>query len=514
MRPADVRLGGLRPGGVRLCKALVLLWFACGLGIGPAARAGVPSVYLVQNSGWMEPYYVEPAAPQFRALLARLIAVSQDDAGVVVADFNQDGQLADRHSPHVIYQGAYDGPRIQEKLNQLDLPRQRNGHLTDADFNGALVHAVTDVLGNRSGIIWLVTNNKNSPNNSSQVNQNTRDFALRLSNTAALADIVAYPIRMPAHSSAHDEKGLIIYGIAYGDEAAAALRAKVHAPGLTQMFPDPAMQLKPLDRASVVFTPAGTSTAGVAASRAQDGTVVVSGVPGEQASTVEITGSLTSQYYPQVIEAAQLTAGWRSLDGAPMPDQADGLPGSVDPPEVHGLGPGGTLQGVRIRLAVPGVPRQGGVAGLFQKEVVLDGVVAIGLTGLHLGLQEGFADKMAQIAALDQLPSVFSSYQAVTAAETTMPVRLVVRFSPVPLILAISASALALLALAAAAVMVRRDREHVLAIGGQTRRVRVRPFETRQVSSADGRLFKVRGTVFGRARVAAVSQTGAGARKP
>ncbi len=488
-----------------------LLVFACVLGASVAARAGVPSVYLVQNSGWMEPFYVEPTAPRFRALLARLIEASQDGGGVTVADFNQDGQLPDRHSPHVLYQGPYAAAAVQDALGRLDLPRQRNGRLTDADFNGALVHAVTDLLRNRSGIIWLVTNNKNSPNNSQQVTQNTHDFASRLSNTAALAGIVAYPIRIPAQGREYAEKGLIIYGIAYGDEAAAALRAQVHGPGLSQLFADPAMQLKPLDRTPLVFTPTGTATPDIAASRTPDGSVVIDGVPGGRASTIDLTGSLTSQYYPQVIDEARITAGFRSLDGSRLP--TGDLQGSVEPAVLHRLAPTDTLQDVHIRLTVPDVPRQGGLAGLFQKQVVLDGVVTIALTDLRLVMQDGFADKMAQITALDQLPSVFSDYRHVSAAETRVPVRLVVRFSSLPLILALLVLALALLLLVAA-VLLRRDREHMLTIGGQTRRVRVRPFETRQVSAPDGRPFKVRGTLFGRAQVKPVAAPAAGRRKP
>ncbi len=464
----------------------------------------MPSVYLVQNSGWMEPFYVEPAASDFRALLASLIEASQDGGGVVVADFNQDGQLADRRSPHVVFQGAYEDAAVQAAVRRLDLPRQRNGRLTDADLNGALVRAVTDILQNQSGIIWLVTNNKNSPNNSQQVNQNTRDFAEKLSNTEALTDIVAYPIRMAARSRDHAENGLIIYGVAYGDAAAVELRAKVRGPDLQHLFPDAAMQLKPLDRAAFVFTPTGAATAGAAASLAPDGTFVVS-LPGGRRSEVEIAGSLTSQYYPQVIERAQVTAEWRSLGGAPLPAA---LPGSVEPPALPHLAPGATLKGVRIRLAVPEIARPGGIAGLFQKQAVLNGVVAIGLTDMTLGLQEGFADKLSQIAALDQLPSVFSDYLRVSATETTVPVRLVVRFSPAPLIAAIAALAGALLALAAAALLLRRDREHEVVIGGRMRRVRVRPFETREVTGADGALFTVRGRVFGRARVIPVSLPG------
>ena len=57
------------------------------LGIAPAWA--VPQVVLVQNSGWMEPFYTDPHS-QFKPLVAALAgSVAQPGDALVLAAFNQ-----------------------------------------------------------------------------------------------------------------------------------------------------------------------------------------------------------------------------------------------------------------------------------------------------------------------------------------------------------------------------------------------------------------------------------------
>ena len=73
----------------------------------------------------------------------------------------------------------------------LDLPRQPDGHLADADFDGALTRGIDTILDGHPGIVWLVTNNRNSPGNSQRVDDNTRAFAQALGGSPALPLVVA-----------------------------------------------------------------------------------------------------------------------------------------------------------------------------------------------------------------------------------------------------------------------------------------------------------------------------------
>ena len=464
------------------------------------ARAAVTSVYLIQNSGWMEPFYTDARAP-FRPLLGALVAASQAGGEVVIADFDQDGQLAPRRSPHVDYRGPDDLARIAAAIAALDLPVQANGHLTDADFDGALVRGINTVLDGQPGIVWLVTNNRNSPSNSQRVDENTRDFARRLADSPALPLIVAYPMRLPAQGREYAARGLIIYGIAYGEEAAAALRRLTRAPGLTRLFADPAVQLKPLDQAPLAFTPLSSTTPGLVVDRLPDGGLRIEGVPGGRASSVEISGALRSDYYPHEIDGARLSLRWKGGDGAP------GLGATIEPLTLDHLAPGQAAP-VRLQLRVPEIDRALGLAGWLQRDVTLHGVLRIELGQLSLSLAPAFAAKMSQIAALDQLPSVFFDNRAVTAATASLPVTLIVHFPVWPLLGGLLGLLVALLLLALLLMLLRREREHVVSLDGQTRRIRLRPFQTRQITLPGGRTVAVRGRAFGPPSVRAVNKHG------
>ena len=484
---------------MRLDRGWAAAWLlALGLLAPGEAIAQVTSLYLIQNSGWMEPFYVDPNAP-FRPLLNALVAASNAGGEVVIADFDQDGQLPGRHSPHVDYRGPDDTAAVAKAIDAIDLPVQPDGRLTDADFDGALVRGINTILDGHPGIIWLVTNNRNSPNNSQRVDENTAEFARRLGSSPSLPVIVSYPVRMPAQGRQYSATGLIVYGIAYGETAASELRRLTLSHGLTRLFSDPAVQLKPLDQAPLVFTPEATTTTGLAVSRTPDGRLRIEGVPGGRASSVEITGTLRSDYYPHVIDQAQVSLRWQSLDRLPGQVTAPSLlQGSITPSVLHRVAPRDVLQDVQIRLDIPRIDRSPGFAGWLQHDVSLHGTLAIDLAGLTLSLQDGFVAKMSQIAALDQLPAVFFDNRQVTAASATLPITLVVHFSAVPLILSLLGLFGLLLLLALLLVLLRREREHAVSLGGQVRRVRLRAFQARTVALPDGRVFVVRGRPIGK----------------
>ena len=453
------------------------------------AQAAVTSLYLIQNSGWMEPFYTDPSAP-FRPLLNALVAATAVGGEVVIADFDQDGQVPGRRSPRVDYQGVDDPARVAAAIAALDLPVQPNGHLTDADFDGALLRGINTILDGRPGIVWLVTNNRNSPNNSQRVDQNTGDFARHLADSPALPLVVAYPVRLPAQGREYAAQGLIIYGIAYGPTAAGTLRRLTREPGLAHLFADPAVQLKPLDQAPLAFTPLGSATPGLYPSRLPDGGLRIAGVPGGRASTVDISGTLRSDYYPHEIDAAQLSLRWQPSAGAPA------LAATIQPTTLHQLAPGAAAA-VQLRLAVPVIGRARGVAGLLQRDVTLHGVLQVDLADLSLSLAPGFMAKMSRIAALDQLPGVFFANRAVTAATASLPVTLVVHFSPWPLVGALSAALAVPLLAGLLLILLRREREHLVSLDGEIRRIRLRPWQTRRITLSGGRLFAVRGRLFG-----------------
>ncbi|MCQ8240368.1 hypothetical protein [Rhizosaccharibacter radicis] len=471
----------------------------------------VPEVFLIQNSGWMEPFFTDPSAP-FRPLLRAFIeAAHRPDAPVTIASFNQEGQLGDRPSPFPLFHGALGPAALDDALARLDLPRRADGAYTDADYNGALSGAIGQLLHQQPGIIWMVTNNKNSRSNDQNVVANTSRFSALLTDSPFITRIVAYPVRMPSQGKAFAENGLVLYGIAYGAPAAAALSEATDAPAMRRLFNDPPVRLKPLTRdpLSLVLRPDRQGTTSV---RERNGVLVLEDVPAGRATPIRLPGSLSSAYYPQVIASARLQAEWQG----DIPVQV-----SVSPDRIADVAPGAALPDVRLVLTVPPIRRPPGLAGLTASGRRISGTLRIALTDERLVLQPAFVDKMRALFGSDagavgrgvmhlsgadaqlpaSLPAVFLQHRAVSGATTLVPVLIVVRFSPWPLLGLIAVGVLLALTIAALILLAGRSRLHQVRIGDEVISVLARPFRTQLVRTPRGQRARVVGRLIGAPRV-------------
>ncbi len=453
-----------------------------------AARAEVPSLYLVQNSGWMEPFFTDRAS-QFKPLLRALVDASRTGR-TIVATFNQDGQVPGHRSPEVVFDGPYAPGPVQAAVDALGLAVRPGGRLADADFDGALARSLDEVLDGKPGIVWILTNNKNSRNNSPEIDRNTRDFAELIRSSPYLPFVAAYPVRMPVTGRLYTERGLIIYAIAYGDQAAAALKRIVDAVPMRALFTDPPVRLKHLDQAPLVFSATGAD-AGVTAQ--PGGGMLLQGVPAAGAD-VRVTGSLRSDYYPQTIVSAKLSLAWSALEGVADPAA---LPVQVAPATLNGLEAGAQQGDVTLVLHLPRVARPPGLAGLFAQSQVVRGGLQLRLSDMTMALGAGFVARMGDIAALDQLPDVFADYQRVSTASAVIPVTVAVYYSPWPLILARGGAGLVLVGLPVLALLALRPRRYFVPVDGRAQAFVLRPFQSRSVVLRDGRRLVVTGRLFG-----------------
>jgi hypothetical protein len=62
--------------------------------------------------------------------------------------------------------------------------------------------ALTRVLKGKAGLVWLVTNNRNSPNNDQATAQRNREFYALIHRGAAIDKALAFPLRMPVQGAA------------------------------------------------------------------------------------------------------------------------------------------------------------------------------------------------------------------------------------------------------------------------------------------------------------------------
>lgn len=456
------RTWGARLGPISAAAARLATVAACALSASPApaqtAADAVPrEVYLIQNSGWMEPFYRDPGTPFLPLLRAFIEASALPDADITIASFNQAGQLPGRPSPLPLYAGKLTADGLSGALSRLDLPRRADGLYTDADYNGALSDTIPNLLARAPGVIWMVTNNKNSRSNDQHVIENTTRFSTLLTASGFITEVVAYPLRLPARGPTFSERGLVVYGIAYGQQAAGWLDSATRSAAMRRLLPAKPVRLKPLSLDPVTLTLTGAGQGAIRLSR-QGSTIVVDGLHGEAAS-IDIPARLTSTYYPQVIGHAHLQAAWVAEPGS------EGVAASITPDTIAAMGPDETLERVHVQLDVPAVPRPPGLAGLLQGGAQLHGKLRLQLTGVQLALQPAFVAKMRDLfgndaeAASSQvtggqrpdalpaaLPAVFLGDEAVTQAATDVPVTMNVAFSALPLILALAAAAAALLA--------------------------------------------------------------------
>ena len=98
--------------------------------------------FLVQNSGWMEPFYIDPAS-QFKPLASaviRLVAAPEDQ--VFISAFNQTS--GDNKSPVLLSQGTGSGDP-DKVLGKLAIAvKSKSGALADTDFQEAVAKVITD----------------------------------------------------------------------------------------------------------------------------------------------------------------------------------------------------------------------------------------------------------------------------------------------------------------------------------------------------------------------------------
>lgn len=466
-------------------------------------QAPVRQVFLLQNSGWMEPFYQDRNSP-LRPFASRLIEKAAAGGGnIVVASFNQDGQVRGRTSPEVLFEGNYDSGGVRGAIDRIDLPRKASGAYADADFKGALFGTLGRILHGEQAIIWLITNNKDAPDNNPAVRENTRAFYNALRTSPHITAIAAFPMRRLVQGEHFSERGLIVYALAYGARARDALdRLLRDQSPLRAQFPAPPVRLKPLDDDPVELL-LDSSTADVKA-RVIDRRLYIDGAKASGA-TVALQGRLRNRYYPQNIASARLSAAWRSGS----PELAHAVI-RMQPQEIHDVPANALSAPVRMEVELPAVARPPGLAGLLADERIVYGEVEVRLDSIVFSLDRDFVSRISAISGGDtiqaeqaervmaaNLPEVFLDYRRISSASMRVPVLIKVRYSAWPLILAIAAVGLLLLSLAVLAVVMNRARPYRVRVGQSDMHIRIKPRERLNLADSFGNRAEVTGRLFG-----------------
>jgi hypothetical protein len=472
----------------------LLLSVAGLLAAAPAAHA-VPQVVLVQDSGWMEPFYSDPKSA-FKPLVAALVdSVARPGDALVLAAFNQ--SLPGAPSPRGLLSEtvrADTGRHVRAALAALDTAKKPGGAaLADTDLGEAVDGAVHRVLQGRPGLVWLFTNNRNSPNNDQRTAARNREFYALIHRGPAIAKALAFPLRMPVQGDHYRANGLMVYVFAVGEEGARALDLLLASGRVQRVITEAPARLKPLDRDTVRLLPRKVEDApGVAFSMADNGVLRADVAPDAREPFATVRWSLENTIYPYTIASARI--GARSvLDGAShrivLEDGA-----------VAGLAPGKTAPlASRMQLPVAQLPRKWSLAALQSagSAFVLPGRVELRLDGQRLELSQAFRARMAALFPGDPLPDIFTPPAELQASTAVLPLEVRVHYGAGPLVALIGAALALLAAGAGAAYAYARPRRVELTVDEEVRTMRgragsVQPIYDRtgaQVASLETTLF-------------------------
>jgi len=467
-----------------------------------AGEARPVQAFLVQNSGWMEPFYSDPRSP-FKALVQALIqAAAEPGDDLVVVAFNQSS--GEHRSPQLMYRGN-DASQAMRSVALIEPAQKPGGRaFADTDFKEAIVAVLTEHAQTRPTVLWIITNNKNSPGNDQNTAARNREFYELIHNESTIEAVIAFPLAMPVKGQVYTARGLMVYGLAYGPVAGAQLNATLARGGLASLFTDQPARLKPLDRDSMSFVPQGTESSGhVTASLAADRKTLVLNV--EATATpqrVRIRGAFRNEFFPFEIISADISArlasgGWAGeLGVAPS-----ALPQPIPP---------GEMADVVVDLPLPAsqFPSMWSPAALaaMGTRVIVPAQLEIALTQQQLRVSEAFLNRLAEVFPGDPLPDVFRPPESIAASIARVPVQVHVAYPLYPLVVAALAALTCMLLVVGGLVAVSGEKRYEVMVNGQLRKVAVKPFRSVEIKGADGSTMAVLKRGLGRPKVMSVAQ--------
>jgi hypothetical protein len=486
---------------VRRALATLAVMAAGLLGLAAPAHA-VPHVVLVQNSGWMEPFYADPKSA-FKPLVTELVSsVVQPGDALVLAAFNQSlpgapsprgllSEQVDAKTVHAHVQAALGGLQMAHKPGASNTGRSA---LADTDLGEAVNAALNQVLGGKPGLVWLVTNNRNSPNNDQATSARNREFYTLIHRGAAIDKALAFPLRMPVRGAHYSANGLMVYVFAAGREGTRALDALLASGRVQRVITEPPARLKPLDRDTVRLVPRRVEGApGVSLAMDAGGRLRADVEPGAKMPSTRIQWQLENTIYPYTIADATLSARSmlagenRAIDLA-RTSVKQLAPGKAEPLASSMPLPVASLPGKWSMEAI----KSAGSA------YVLPGRIELHLAGQRLVLSQAFRERMAALFPGDPLPEIFTPPAEIQASTATLPLEVRVHYGSGPL-LGVIAGVLALLAAGAgAAYAFGRPRRVQLTVEDELRTVHTRAGATQPIYDKAGQqVARLKTTLFG-----------------
>jgi len=441
----------------------------------------IEHAFLVQNSGWMDPFYNDPRS-RFKQLVFRVIDQATDDGdSITVAAVNQADSV--NKSPEILYQGA--ASQLPSKtLNSLSIARKATGAWADTDLREAVGRTANGIFKGRSGIIWIFTNNRNSPGNDPATAERNLEFYNLLHDNPSIHRTIAYPVRMPLVGKNYQTTGMMVYALAYGKAAGDALRVIASSNKITVFRGAPA-RLKPLDEEAVSIIGPKVRTPGIDVQLASGGAglnfyFTAQDIPDE----ILLSARIRNQFYPYRIDSANVTARFADLT-----DQDLFI--DVEPAGINSLSPGEeALVNVRIRVPTKRVPSAWSAESIaaMGDRVPLRAVIDLELDDQKLSVDPSFERKLAEIFPGDPLSQVFRPSSRVKASTERIPITFFIQYPLMPFWVTVLSTLGLLAALLFALNSLRSAKTYTFNVDGDRQTIRLRARQTAQIFDARNQL--------------------------
>jgi hypothetical protein len=424
-------------------RALFAGLLLCGLLTGhrPAQAASSSAhhptshVFLVQNSGWMEPFFTDPASP-YRALIAEVLAAATEpDDLLLLAAFNQSQPGAPSPKALLSSKVAPDPQaaraQVRAALAQLTLAHKPGSSaLADTDLNEAMQAALERGLANRPGLIWLFTNNKNSPNNDQATARRNREFYQLIHHGVTIRAALAFPLKMPLTGKTYRANGLMVYLFAVQPEGEAQLQAMLARGRLQKVLTEPAARLKPLDRDAVRLVPQRVEhTPGVTLSLGPNRVLQADVAPDARTPQASIVWQLENTIYPYTIASARVSAESRIGGESRQVVLARSQIVNLSPQQGQSLASSLSLPLSRL----PGLWSWAAIKAAGSAYIV-PGQIQLQLDEQQLRPSPAFTARMAELFPGDPLPEIFTPPPEIRQSQVSLPLQVRVQYGLTPLL--------------------------------------------------------------------------------
>jgi hypothetical protein len=391
-----------------------------------AANSPVLNVFLVQNSGWMEPFYVDGNS-KFKPIIKTAIEkVSRKGDEIVIASFNQ--SVGTNRSPLLEYRGN-NPTAIVKSLQNIMLAKKPGGSAyADTDFKEAVAGAITQYSPGFPCILWIFTNNKNSPQNSPETAARNREFYRWLQSEDNIKRIIAYTYPMPVKGAHYHANGIMVYAMAYGKPANDALEKLIAA---KLPFEDRPARLKPLNADAVTFVPTGVAKQGdfSASLGADRSTLVLQFDSSNKPEAAVITGVFRNDFFPYDIRSATI-----SMD-VKFRGESHGIQSEVNPRELDSVSTGKQSAVVAIQIQIPPLPSMWSHPEIiFKSGYQVQAIMEFTLANQKLELSPDFLERMNKLFPGDPLPEIFVPGESAKRSVTSRPLLVKVDYPVWPLV--------------------------------------------------------------------------------